>query len=174
MYKHTIIGLTIAIALSGCAHMGSQGGGAKAVATIAPTVGNAARGTVTFVQMGSKVRVTAEVSGLKPGAEHGFHIHEKNDCSGDGTKTGGHFNPGGKPHAHHSSSERHAGDMPALKANEHGVAKATFDLDLITVDEGPFGILNRGVIVHKDPDDYKTQPTGNAGARIGCGVIKKS
>jgi Cu-Zn family superoxide dismutase len=153
----------------------AQTGGAKATAQLQPTKGNTASGTVAFTQRGSKVLVEVKVSGLSPGAEHGFHIHEKGDCgSGDGMSTGGHFNPLGKPHAHFSTTDRHAGDMPALKADASGNASVTVELDVITVTDGPTSVVGRGLIVHAQPDDYKTQPTGNAGARIACGVIQKN
>jgi Cu-Zn family superoxide dismutase len=86
--------------------------------------------------------------------------------------TKGHFNPFGKPHGHPSSPERHAGDLPALKANKRGRANIQVDMDIITLTPGPANIIGRAVIVHASPDDYKTQPTGNAGARIACGVIR--
>ena len=102
-----------------------------------------------------------------------MHIHEVGDCSsGDGMSTKGHFNPLGKPHGHHGSAERNAGDLPSLKANKEGRANVQIDLDVITLTPGPANIIGRGLIVHADPDDYKTQPTGNAGARIACGVIQ--
>ena len=145
----------------------------RATAQLQPTKGNKTFGEATFEQVGGKVRVVVFVQGLKPGQEHGMHIHEVGDCSsGDGMSTKGHFNPFGKPHAHHGSAERHAGDLPSLKANEEGRAKVEVDLDIITVTPGAASILGRGLIVHADPDDYKTQPTGNAGARIACGVIQ--
>ena len=84
----------------------------------------------------------------------------------------GHFNPFGKPHGNPAGAERHAGDMPALKAEMNGQATLEADLDQMTVTPGPGSVVGRGLIVHADPDDYKTQPTGNAGARIACGVIK--
>ncbi len=164
---------TVASLLAGCAMM-DPGGGPSAKATLQPTKGNSAVGTATFTQKGDKVRVMADITGLKPNQEHGFHIHDKGDCSsGDGMSTGGHLNPLGKPHAHPSTSDRHAGDMFALKADDYGNAKLSTELDVITVTEGPTSIIGRGLIVHAQPDDYKTQPTGNAGARIACGVIQK-
>jgi Cu-Zn family superoxide dismutase len=84
----------------------------------------------------------------------------------------GHYNPHGKPHGNPGGAERHAGDLPSLKANKEGRANVQVDLDVITVAPGPASIVGRGLIVHADPDDYKTQPTGNAGARIACGVIQ--
>jgi len=144
---------------------------AVAIAKLEPTKGSTTTGTVTFAQRMSRVVVTADVRGLTPG-EHGFHMHEKGDCSsGDGMSTGGHWNPDATPHGPQSGAH-HAGDMPSLVADAGGNAKATFSLDGVTVAAGPKSVVGRGLIVHKDPDDYATQPTGNAGARIACGVIK--
>lgn len=144
----------------------------QATAQLMPTKGNKTFGEATFEQVGDKVRVVVFVQALKPGQEHGLHIHEVGDCSsGDGMSTKGHFNPFGKPHAHYGSAERHAGDLPALKSNKAGRANVQINLDVITLTPGPANIIGRGLIVHADPDDYKTQPTGNAGARIACGVI---
>jgi len=164
--------LFAAAALAGCQAM-TASGPMLASAGLAPTKGNKTVGEVTFEQVGDKVRVTAQVINLKPNQEHGFHVHEVGDCSsGDGMSAKGHFNPYGKPHGHHGSSDRHAGDMPSLKSDAKGRAKLSVDLDIITLTPGPASIIGRGVIVHADPDDYKTQPTGNAGARLACGVIK--
>jgi Cu-Zn family superoxide dismutase len=144
----------------------------RATARLEPTKGNKTFGEATFEQVGAKVHVVVYVQGLKPGQEHGLHIHEVGDCSsGDGMSTKGHFNPFGKPHGSGGSAERHAGDLPSLKAGKDGRAKVDVELDTITVTSGPASIIGRGLIVHADPDDYKTQPTGNAGARIACGVI---
>lgn len=145
--------------------------GATASARLEPTTGNTALGTVSFHEQGSSVRVTATVSGLKPNTEHGFHVHEKGDCSsGDGESAGGHFNPDGMPHGP-QAGPHHAGDMPSLKANELGVAEAEFTLTGVTVAPGSHSLTNRGLIVHAKPDDFTTQPTGDAGSRIACGVI---
>lgn len=146
----------------------------EAVADLAPTAGNNAKGTVTFTQKDDTVLVVARVSGLTPG-NHGFHIHEKGDCSApDAMSAGGHFNPMGKPHAHPSSPDRHTGDMPMLVADSSGNATLTAELTLMRIGSGPNDILGKGVIVHKDPDDFTTQPTGNSGARVACGVIRKA
>ena len=116
----------------------------------------------------------AEVSGLRPNGEFGFHIHEAGDCSsGDGMSAKGHFNPHGKPHGHHSTAERHAGDMPNLESDASGNARMQVDLDVITINPGPAGIVGRGLIVHVQPDDYRSQPVGNAGARSACAVIRR-
>ena len=147
----------------------------KASASLQPTKGSSVRGTVAFVQIGDKVRVTANVGGLKPSGQFGFHIHEAGDCgSGDGMSAGGHFNPLGKPHAPPSTVDRHAGDMPMLEAGASGDASLTAELDVITIGGGAADVVGKGVIVHKDADDFKTQPTGNSGARVACGVIRRS
>ena len=144
----------------------------RATAQLQPTKGSKTFGEATFEEVEGKVHVVIYVQGLKPGREHGLHIHEAGDCSsGDGMSTKGHFNPFGKPHAHHGTTERHAGDPASLKADKGGRAKVDVMLDVITVAPGPASIVGRGLIVHADPDDYKTQPTGNAGARIACGAI---
>jgi Cu-Zn family superoxide dismutase len=160
--------------LAGCGMLGI-GGGPSATANLQPTKGNKAAGTIKFTQSGDKVRVAGEVTGLRPNQEHGFHIHEAGDCSsGDGMSTKGHYNPQGKPHGNPGSASRHAGDMLALKADANGKAKVDATLDLITVSPGPTSVVGKGLIVHAQPDDYKTQPTGNAGARIACAVIQPS
>lgn len=166
--------LIAAAALGGCETVkGWWGGGPKATASLEPTKGSTVRGTANFEQRGDKVRVSANVSGLRPNAEFGFHIHEAGDCSsGDGMSAKGHFNPHGKPHGQAGTPERHAGDLPSLKAGKDGRAKIDATVDGISIGKGPGDIVGRGLIIHADPDDYKTQPTGNAGARIACGVIK--
>jgi superoxide dismutase, Cu-Zn family len=168
-----LIGVVVAgVVVAGCA--GMPGSGPSATAVLEATKGNTASGTVKFVQKGDKVAVTASVSGLAPGG-HGFHIHEKGDCSsGDGVSAGGHFNPQAKPHAQPTTADRHAGDMPMLVADASGNATLTVELDVIAIGTGATDIVGRGVIVHKDPDDFKTQPTGNSGARVACGVIRRN
>jgi len=147
----------------------------RAKAVLEPTRGSTVRGTADFVQVDGKVRVTASISGLKPNGEYGFHIHEAGDCSsGDGMSAKGHFNPQGKPHAHAGTPERHAGDLPSLKSDASGNARLEAEVDIVTVAPGPTSVVGRGLIVHAQPDDFKTQPTGNAGARSACAVIQKS
>ncbi|MBK6360126.1 superoxide dismutase family protein [Candidatus Skiveiella danica] len=148
---------------------------ASATANLQATRGNTASGTVRFVQTGDKVQVTGEVKGLKPNAEHGFHVHEKGDCSsGDGMSTGGHFNPTTTAHGQHGQGAHHVGDLPSLMADAQGVAKIDFTSTTLTLKPGTTSIMDKGLIVHRDPDDYKTQPTGNSGPRVACGVIRAS
>lgn len=136
-----------------------------ASASIEPTRGNKAIGSVTFAQFADGVKVNVKLSGLPPGA-HGFHVHEKGDCSApDAMSAGGHWNPDAQPHGP-QMGPHHAGDMPAITAD----AKGNVDTDF-TLAGKVEGYIGKAVVVHADPDDYKTQPTGNSGGRIGCGVI---
>ena len=170
MMKYRLAPLAAALVLTACASGMSS---PRAVAQLQSTTGSTVSGTVNFVQNGDKVMVSGEVRGLKPNAEHGFHVHEKGDCSsGDGMSTGGHFNPSGQPHGNHADMAHHAGDIPSLKADANGVATISFESKTIAVGSGSTDIVGRGLIVHRDPDDYKTQPTGNAGPRLACAVIK--
>jgi superoxide dismutase, Cu-Zn family len=169
--KRTIAMAAIAAALAACQTTPDEP--RRATAALQPTKGSKAFGEATFEQAGDKVRVIVFAQGLRPEREHGFHIHEAGDCSsGDGMSAKGHFNPHGKPHGNPASAERHAGDLPSLKAGKDGRAKIDVAVDAISIGGGPGNIVGRGLIIHADPDDYKTQPTGNAGTRIACGVIK--
>ena len=152
----------------GCATMETPRN--EAVADLAPTAGNSARGTVTFTQKDETVLVVAKVSGLTPG-NHGFHIHEKGDCSApDAMSAGGHFNPTKMAHGGPTDQMRHSGDLGNLVADEQGIAKLEW-VDPMMKLSGPNSIIGHAVIVHAKEDDLKTQPTGNAGGREACGVI---
>ncbi len=141
-----------------------------AVAVLHPTEGSRARGIVRFARMAEGVRLTTDVSGVAPG-QHGFHIHQLGDCTApDGTSAGGHFNPEGTPHGGPLASERHVGDLGNLEADSTGVAHYQRTDRLLAL-EGAHSIIGRAVIVHADPDDTRSQPTGAAGARVACGVI---
>ncbi len=142
----------------------------KAVAALHPTDGNKVHGVVTFAKAGDKVKVTAHIEGLTPG-KHGFHIHEWGDCtSKDGSAAGGHFNPAAAPHGAPDAAKRHAGDLGNIEANQEGMAHVEFTDSALKL-SGAGSIIGRGVIVHANADDMKTQPTGNAGGRLACGVI---
>ena len=165
--------IAIAGLAAGCA--GLPGSGPRATAMLAPTADNSAAGSITFVQAGSKVLVRGEVRGLTPNAQHGFHVHEKGDCSsGDGMSAGGHFNPGAQPHGRHAAGMHHAGDLPSLQADGSGVARFSFESATIAVGSGATDVIGKGLIVHRDADDFSTQPTGNAGPRLACAVIARS
>lgn len=158
---------------AGCASTSGQQG-ATATANLEPRSGSQVRGTVTFTQVGPDiVRVSGSFSGHSKGPK-GFHIHEKGDCSDPkAMSTGGHFNPGKHKHGAQYAAERHAGDLGNLNFNDQGVAKVSFVVGGISVSsDQPDGIIGRAVIVHMDADDMKTDPTGNAGGRVACGIIK--
>ncbi|MEO8118433.1 MAG: superoxide dismutase family protein [Rhodoferax sp.] len=169
--KKTLSLIPVAVLLAACV---TTPPAPSAAAQLAPTQGSTAIGSVKFVAQGGKVIVSGEVSGLKPNAVHGFHIHDKGDCSsGDGMSAGGHFNPEGKPHGAAEAAIHHAGDLPSLKADARGVATFSFESTSLKIGEGMTDVIGHGLIVHRDPDDFTTQPTGNSGARIACGVITR-
>ncbi len=171
------LGLLATALATGCGSfsMGPDKPVVMAAAQLQATRGSTATGTVRFTQQGGKVQVSGQVSGLKPNAEHGFHVHEKGDCSsGDGMSTGGHFNPAGAPHGRHGAGAHHTGDLPSLKADANGIAQFRFESASLMLGSGAADVIGKGLIVHRDPDDYTTQPTGNAGPRLACAVITKS
>jgi Cu-Zn family superoxide dismutase len=142
----------------------------KAVAVLHPTEGNTAHGIVTFTIVNDSVKVVADVQGLAPG-KHGFHIHEYGDCSApDGTSAGGHYNPFGAEHGAPTDSNRHVGDLGNIVANQDSVAHFEW-VDHMLELNGAFTIAGRAVIVHAGEDDLVSQPTGDAGPRVACGVI---
>jgi len=142
----------------------------KAIAVLHSTTGNNVAGLVTFTKSGDGIKVVADITGLTPG-KHGFHIHEFGDCSsGDGNSAGGHFNPTHKAHGAPDASDRHAGDLGNIEADGSGKAHLEWS-DKVMKLSGADSIIGHAVIVHEKADDLKTQPTGNAGARLACGVI---
>lgn len=142
----------------------------KAVAVVYPAKDKTVRGTVTFTQTEKGVKVVARLEGLTPG-KHGFHVHEFGDCTApDYMSAGGHFNPTHASHGGPKDEHRHSGDLGNVVADEKGVAVMEW-LDPVMQMTGPNSIIGRSVIVHTNEDDLKSQPTGNAGGREGCGVI---
>jgi Cu-Zn family superoxide dismutase len=146
----------------------------KAVAVLQPTAGNKVSGTVTFTEAADGVQVRAEISGLPPG-NHGFHVHEFGDCSAaDATSAGAHFNPTNKPHAGPESAERHVGDMGNVQADASGKAKLEYVDHHISLTNDERSAIGRSVVVHAKADDLKSQPAGDSGARVACGVIGRA
>lgn len=143
--------------------------------TMEPKSGSNVHGTATFTEKNGEVTLLAKLTGLTPGI-HAIHIHEKSDCSSaDGTSTGGHWNPTFKKHGKFGIGEYHRGDIGNLKADANGNATVFFKTNewAIGGTDETKNILGKGLIVHKDADDFATQPTGNAGARVSCsGIIK--
>ena len=142
----------------------------KAIAVLHPTKGSDVQGIVTFTKSGEEIKIVADVTGLTPG-KHGFHIHAYGDCSSpDGNSAGGHFNPTNNPHAGHDAAQRHMGDLGNLEADTSGKAHLELTDSVMTM-SGEKSIIGRSVIVHEKEDDLKSQPVGNAGGRLACGVI---
>lgn len=146
--------------------------GPSASATLSPTSGSTASGTVTFAQLADgAVFVTVDLTGVPPGV-HGFHVHDKGDCGDNGNAAGGHFNPATTAHGAPSADPHHAGDFGNVTAGADGRVHTDFTTRSITVAAGPNSAVGHAVILHANPDDLVTQPTGNAGARIACGVVQ--
>lgn len=157
---------------------GAAGGialAAQARVVLAQVQDSGVTGELTFDPDGDALRLHGEVRGLAPGSVHGFHVHETGDCSApDATSAGGHFNPGQMMHGdRQADGPHHAGDMPNLTAGDDGVGRVDVRLDGLQIDgDAGHDVVGRAVIVHAQADDYATQPTGNAGARIACGVVE--
>jgi len=150
---------------------------ATATATMAGKSGSQVTGTLRFTTQGDGVVVSGELQGLASGTEHGFHIHEQGDCSApDAATAGGHLNPGQMPHGNPTEAgptAHHLGDMPNVVADNTGRAAVNAFIAGATLgDGGSNDLIGKAVIVHAQRDDYMTQPSGDAGARIACGVIE--
>src|SRR6476620_11367749 len=142
----------------------------KAIAVVHATAGNNVTGLVTFTQSGDAIKVVADITGLTPG-KHGFHVHAFGDCSSsDGSSAGGHFDPTHKQHGAPDAADRHAGDLGNIEADASGKAHLEWS-DKVMKLSGADSIVGHAMIVHEKADDLKTQPTGNAGGRLACGVI---
>src|SRR5881275_1267506 len=146
----------------------------KAIAVLHPTGNNNVKGTVTFTEEADGVQVHAEIEGLTLGS-HGFHVHEFGDCSaGDASSAGPHFNPTNKPHAGPDAPERHVGDMGNVEADASGKAPLEYLDHQISLTNDQQSAIGRSVVVHAKADDLKSQPAGDSGARIACGVIGRA
>lgn len=144
----------------------------KAEAQISSSSNSKVTGTVTFTKVGDEVQVIADVQNLTPG-KHGFHIHDKGDCSApDASSAGPHFNPTMKHHGGPMTADHHAGDLGNIEADSTGKAHLDWKGKLSL--SGADSIIGKSVVVHEKEDDLKTDPSGNSGARIGCGVINAS
>jgi Cu-Zn family superoxide dismutase len=165
--KTIILSLTVLCTLAAFAHAQDA---TKAVANLQPSSGSQVKGTVTFTKMGDDVQVVADVENLKPG-KHGFHIHEKGDCSApDASSAGAHFNPTHHHHGGPDSVARHAGDFGNITADASGEGHLDWKGKLKF--SGAESIIGKSVIVHEKEDDLKTDPSGNSGTRIACAVIE--
>ncbi len=174
---------TLAVALAACASApppkaepAPQHRIQRAVANIAPASASLVSGRLTITAVDGGVRIEGELGGLGHGGTHAIHVHERGDCSAaDGSSAGGHFNPAAAAHGRAESPVHHLGDMDNLSANAAGVATVNIRLLGVTLGSGAANdILGRALVVHAGPDDYTSQPAGNSGARVGCGVIEMS
>lgn len=179
-----LVCLGAAATLAGCAghraghragHHGHHGK-ADAMARLAPTAAEAGMkvtGHVRFTALEHGVRIEGTVRGLKPGQAHGFHIHEKGDCGDNAEAAGGHFNPSGGIHGKAGEPGTHAGELPSLVADADGTARVRAELHNLSLTEGEANnAVGRALVVHRDRDDYTSQPAGNAGPRVACAVIE--
>jgi Cu-Zn family superoxide dismutase len=161
--------VAVASLTAACAAVGS---GSSTRVALEPRSGSTVSGTLTLHAVTAGVEITGEVRGLAPGSTHGFHVHEKGDCSAlDASSAGPHFNPTGAQHGQAGAGPHHVGDMPNIVADKQGVARVDVVLQGAALDSGDTSLRGRALVVHQDPDDYATQPSGNSGARIACAVI---
>ncbi|MGQ4582215.1 superoxide dismutase family protein [Lysobacter sp. F60174L2] len=146
----------------------------SASVNLASASGSLVSGKLSIMPMGDGLHLTGEIGGLKPNSSHGIHIHEKGDCSAaDASSAGGHFNPASEAHGKVDTATHHGGDMNNINANAEGVATVNVHAKGVVLGGGAANdAVGKAVIVHADPDDYTSQPSGNAGARVACGVIK--
>jgi superoxide dismutase, Cu-Zn family len=171
MQKRIGIGMLAAGFLIAGAAAKAAGSPAQAKATIEPKSGSTVTGTATFTEVAGGVKVVVHIEKAPPGT-HGLHLHEKGDCSDPEAKNaGGHFNPTSMPHAGPMDKEHHAGDLGNIEIGADGTGNLEVTSSMITVQPGPNSVVGRAVVFHEKADDLKTQPTGNAGGRLGCGVI---
>jgi superoxide dismutase, Cu-Zn family len=174
--RFLVLGIALAV-LAACAtrDRAQPPGEREAVAQLKPTQGNTTSGTVWFEQQGDHVIVNAQLTGLPPDSLHGFHVHEKGDCSApDAGSAGGHFNPHSDSHGDPLQKDHHAGDMWNVRSDANGNANYRAIMPEMSLAPGSSSVIGKSVIVHLAPDDYHSQPAGNSGPRIACGVIAAS
>jgi len=147
--------------------------GPTATAMIEGRSASTLTGTATFVQNGDAVHVTVDVANAPEGV-HAVHLHEKGDCSApDAASAGGHFNPMHMEHGSPDAASHHAGDFGNMTVGGEGRGHLELDTTMLTVTPGDRSVVGRAIVVHAKEDDMHTQPTGNAGGRIGCGVVSE-
>lgn len=185
LFAGALAALALSLSLGGCdtmpadhmkMHENMWAGVTKAVAVLQPTAGNSVKGVIWFDSVPNGVHVHGDITGLAPNSSHGFHIHEYGDASSDnGSLAGGHYNPEGHPHGDPADGPHHAGDLGNVIADATG--KATVDVTVkgISIAGMMDPIIGRGLVLHRDKDDYTQSPPsptpGNSGPRIAVGVI---
>lgn len=162
--------LSIIILTTGCFRYNASEEVKEAIALIQPASESKVSGVVIFSDVADGVRVQATIKNLNPG-HHGFHIHHYGDAyAHDAASVCTHYNPTNQPHGNRTNAKRHMGDMGNIIADHDGIGRLDY-VDKQLKLNGPHTIIGRSVIVHENADDYVTQPTGNAGKKIGVGVI---
>jgi Cu-Zn family superoxide dismutase len=147
--------------------------GPRATAAIEARSGSTLSGRAVFTQHGDTVHVVVDVVNAPEGV-HAVHLHEKGDCSApDATSAGGHFNPMKMEHGSPDAPTHHAGDFGNMTVGGEGHGHLELDSTMLTVTAGDHSVVGHAVVVHAKEDDMHTQPTGNAGARLGCGVVEQ-
>ena len=172
-----VFAAALAVSLTGCAGMMQPATTDNTAAAELRNASGQTVGTAALTEVSGGVRIVLEMRGLPPGAK-GVHIHEVGRCEPPGfTSSGGHFNPEGKQHGALNPQGSHAGDLPNITIGANGSGRLETMTTQVTLSQGPRSILGdtpRALVVHAAPDDFKTDPTGNSGARIACGVIVKA
>jgi superoxide dismutase, Cu-Zn family len=156
---------------------GTQQAGAEQITVNLINADGGSAGNATLTQRDDGVEIAIHVMGIEPGL-HGFHVHETGQCEPPAfTSAGGHFAPEGRQHGLENPEGPHAGDLPNLRAAENGMADTTFIAPGITLRAGePTSLLRDGgtaLVVHAGPDDMRTDPSGESGSRVACGVIQR-
>lgn len=174
--KKLILSIVVIIAvIFGCKTTGVPAKSKKLTIQLTPKSGSKVSGEATFTEKNGKVVLLAKLTGLKPGI-HAIHIHEKSDCTAeDGSSAGGHWNPTFKAHGKFGEGKYHKGDIGNFAANVDGEGTVLFETTewCIGCGDKTKDIIGKGLIVHQDTDDFTSQPSGNAGARVACSAIIK-
>jgi superoxide dismutase, Cu-Zn family len=176
MIRHWSTLALVCAAISGCSAMTQPVAPANTAAAEVKDAKGAVIGTATLTEVPGGIRVLLEARGLPPGPK-GVHIHEVGRCEPPAfTSAGGHFNPGGKKHGLENPEGPHAGDLPNITVGPDGAGRLESMNDRVTLGGGPTSLLDAdgsALVIHAGPDDFKTDPAGNSGVRIACGVITK-
>jgi len=145
-----------------------------AMAELKATQGNGVSGTLMLAPDAGGVHITGSIKGLPPGSTHGFHVHENGDCSApDASSAGGHFNPSNEQHGNPESGGHHRDGMPNITADAEGTAELDAVVSGVTLrTQEANDVVGKSIVIHEKADDYKTQPSGDSGKRIACGIIK--
>lgn len=168
-----LISLSFSIRTAHAQEGGESSAPLKAIAVLQPTGSNNVCGSISITEVADGVRVVGEITGLTPG-KHGFHVHEFGDCSADAASAGAHFNPTDRPHGAADDMERHVGDLGNIEADAAGTAKVNFLDHKLSLFHDARSIIGRALVVHEKADDLKSQPAGDSGARVACGVIGRA